>query len=187
MRSLSWFLVFTLILTLCFTFGCEQKEEKAAVEEQPATDLALDKIPEPVMEGFKTKFPQAEIQKWTQEKEGDIVIYDFEFTQMGHRFEADVKEDGSIYNWEKAIMAADLPELVTKAVMEKYPGASMKEIMQITAVTEGQDELEGYEVVLETGEMMSVEVMVTPDGQIIEDTDEDTSEEMPEEESHTTH
>jgi hypothetical protein len=182
MKNSSRFLVLVLILTLCFAFGCEQKEEKAAIEEKPSADLGLEQIPATVMEGLKAKFPQAEIHKWTQEKEGEIVIYDFEFTQEGQKFEADIKEDGSIYNWEKAIVAADLPEAVTKAVMEKYPGASMKEVMEITAVTEGQEELEGYEVVLETAEMTSVEVMVTPEGEITEDTDEDTSEEMSEEE-----
>ena len=60
-----------------------------------------DKIPKKVMATLMAKFPKAEIHKWTKEKEGDVVVYDFEFKQEGRKFEADIKEDGTIHNWEK--------------------------------------------------------------------------------------
>lgn len=131
--------------------------------------LRLDEIPKQVMDGLKAKFPQASINKWTKEKEGEIVIYDFEFTQGGQPFEADVRENGSIHNWEKSIPAEDLPAAVNQAVAQKFPQAVMKEIMQITAVKDGQDELEGYEIVLRTAEGEEVEVTLAPDGTILED------------------
>lgn len=131
---------------------------------------SVDKIPKKVMDGLYAKFPKAQIDTWTQEKEGEIVVYDFEFRQAGGRFEADIKEDGTIHNWERAIAAKDLPETVRKAVEKRYPQASMKEIMLITAVKNGKDEVEGYEIVLETAEKKEVEVMVAPDGKILEDT-----------------
>jgi hypothetical protein len=183
MRYSSRLLAFTLILSLCIVIGCGQKKEKPAMEEETMADLQLDKIPQVVMDGLKAKFPQAEIHKWTQEKEGDTVIYDFEFTQEGQKFEADIREDGSIHNWEKAIELVDLPEAVKLAVEAKYPGAIMKEIMEIATVVDDQDKLEGYEVVLETTDMKDVEVMVAPDGGIIED----SGEMMMEEESHNAH
>jgi hypothetical protein len=131
-----------------------------------------DKIPKKVMDALKAKFPKAEIDKWTKEKEGDKVVYDIEFKQEGKKFEADIFEDGTIHNWEKEIPAKDLPAAVTKAVEKKYPKATMKEVMQVTEVKDGKEALEGYEIVLETADKKSVELMVAPDGKILEDSSE---------------
>jgi hypothetical protein len=132
----------------------------------------LDKIPQKVMGALKSKFPKAEIHKWTKEKEGDVVVYDFEFKQDGQKFEADIKEDGAIHNWEKAIAAKDLPDAVKKAVETRYPKPIMKEVMAITAVKDGKEALEGYEIVLEVADKKEVEVTVASDGKMLEDSGE---------------
>jgi len=139
----------------------------AQAQEKDRSDT--NQIPKLVMDGLKAKFPKAEIVKWTKEKEGNLFVYDFEFTQGGQKFETDIKEDGTVHNWEKAIPARNLPAAVRLAVGKKYPGASMKEIMEVTAVRNGKDELEGYEVVLMTRGKKDVEVTVAPDGRILED------------------
>jgi hypothetical protein len=143
------------------------------VEEKAEAGLELDEMPKVIMDALKARFPDAEIQKWTKEKEGDIVVYDIEFKQQGRKFEADIKEDGTIHNWEKEIAAEGLPEAAMKAVQTKYPEATIQEIMEITAVTEGKEALEAYEVVLETAEKKEVEVAVAPDGEILEDSGEE--------------
>lgn len=140
----------------------------AGAQEKPD----LDKIPKIVMDALKAKFPKAEIDKWTREKESGIVIYDFEFKQEGRKFEADIKEDGTIHNWEKEISVRDLPEIVREAVEAKYPKAALKEIMAITAVTDGKEALEGYEILLETAGKKEIEVSVAPDGKFLEDSGE---------------
>jgi hypothetical protein len=174
MKSLSFRFSFSaLILLLGLVFCCEQQREKVDIEKKAEVDLQLDKIPQVVMNTLKAKFPQAEIHKWTKEKEGDIVVYDIEFKQNGRKFEADIKEDGSIHNWEKEIAAEDLPEAAMKAVETRYPQATIMEIMEITAVTEGKEALEAYEVVLETVDKREVEVAVAPDGKILEDSGEE--------------
>ena len=165
-RALSGF--FAIALGLCFL-------AIAAAFAQDEPDL--NTIPKVVMDGLLAKFPKAEIHQWTQEKEGDLVIYDFEFKQEGWKFEADVKEDGSIFNWERAIKAQALPEVVKKAVEMRYPKAELEEIMEITAVTEGKEALEGYEIVLKTADKKDVEVTVAPDGKILEDSGEMKPEE----------
>jgi Putative beta-lactamase-inhibitor-like, PepSY-like len=143
---------------------------QSAASAQDKNKLDLDKIPKKVMDTLKAKFPKAEIDKWTKEKDGDVVIYDIEFKQESRKFEADIKEDGTIHNWEKEVAAKYLPEAVKKAVEKKYPKSTPKEIMEITAVKNGKDELEGYEIVLETADKKKeVEVTVAPDGKIVED------------------
>lgn len=175
--------VFPLIFLLVFSFNCKKQEEKAAAEEKPkeemapqekaGEDLQLDKIPQEVMDTLKAKFPEAEIHKWTKEKEEDFVIYDMEFKQGDRKFEADIKKDGSIYNWEKEIEPGELPESVRKVVESKYPNSTIKEIMEITVVEEGEDVLEGYEVVLETEDMKEAEITVGPECKILEEESEE--------------
>ncbi len=162
-----------LILVLCLVFSCEQQAKEAKVETKAEDALQLDKIPEVVMAGLKAKFPGAEIQDWAKEKEGDIIVYDIEFKQADQKFEADIKEDGTIHNWEKEIAARDLPGAVKTATEEKYPNFNYKEIMEITAVKGGEDALEGYEIVLETAEGEEAEITVAPDGQIVEESGEE--------------
>jgi hypothetical protein len=141
----------------------------AGASAQKTDQPDLYQIPQKVMDALKAKFPEFKIEKWTKEQEGDIVIYDFEFTQGGHKFEADIKEDGTINNWEKAIAAKDLPEAVWNTVNNKYPSAKLIEIMEITAINEGKDQLEGYEIVLKTSDKEQIEITVAPDGIILEE------------------
>jgi hypothetical protein len=141
-----------------------------AQEKKGKDSLDLDKIPRVVMESLKAKFPKAEIHKWTKEKEGDEVIYDIEFKQEGRKCEADIKEKGDYINYEKAIEAKDLPKAVRDAIEKRYPKATLKENMEETEVKGKDEKLSAYEVVLVTADKKEVEVRVSPNGKILEDT-----------------
>lgn len=159
-----------MIFALSCLVGCKkQPAEKTEMETTAQEEVKPAEIPQVVMDALKAKFPEAVINKWAKEKEGEIVVYDIEFMQQERNFEADIKEDGSIHNWEQAIAAEDLPDVVRQAAEKAYPNAILKEIMMITAVSDGQDALEGYEIVLQTADDREVEITVAPDGTIIED------------------
>jgi len=164
-RRLSW--VAALVLLAAGSHAPAQDKDKPD----------LDKLPQKVRDTLKAKFPKAEIHKLTKEKEGDTVVYDIEFKQEGRKFEADIREDGTIVNWEKEIAAKDLPEAVTKAVEKKYPKARFKEVMEITEVKDKKEMLEGYEIVLDTADNKEVEVTVAPDGKILEDSSDEKKKE----------
>jgi hypothetical protein len=134
--------------------------------------LDLDKIPKKVMDSLKAKFPKAEIHKWTKEKEGDAEVYDIEFTENGRKCEADIKEDGTMVNYEKEVAAKDLPKAVLEAVEKKYPKATLKECMECTEIKGKEEKLEGYEINLVTADKKAVEVTVSPEGKILEDSSE---------------
>src|SRR5262245_62003135 len=136
----------------------------------------LDKIPKAVMDGLKAKFPKPEITKWTKETENGKVVYDIEFKQDGRKAEADIAEDGTIQNFEKEFDAKDLPRAVTAAVEKKYPKSKMKEVMEITEIKDRKEVHGGFEIVLETADKKSVEVTVSRDGKILEDTGEKKEE-----------
>ena len=100
-------------------------------KEEPVPE---DKIPKAVMDALKSRFPKAKIDKCVKEKDGDDVIYDIEFKQEKRKCEADIKEDGTYINFEKAIEAKDLPKAVTQAIEKRYPKATLKEVMEETEV-----------------------------------------------------
>jgi hypothetical protein len=123
-----------------------------------------------VMNALLTRFTKAKIEKCTKAKEGDDIVYDIEFKQEGRKCEADITEKGVYINYEKAIEAKDMPKVVKNVIENKYPKAELKEIMEETEV-EGKDEqLVAYEVILVTAEKEEVEVKVSPEGKILEDT-----------------
>lgn len=129
----------------------------------------LDKIPKPVMESLNAKFPEAKIQKWTKESENGKTVYDIEFKQKGRKAEADIFEDGSIQNFEREFDAKKLPAAVIESVEKKYPKAAMKEVMEITEMKNGKETHGGFEIVLETDAKKSVELTVSKEGKVLED------------------
>jgi len=154
-----------MALLVLLPLACMQnnKPKDAAHEERiPATDL-----PASVMSGLKSRFPHPEIDQANKETEKGVVVYDLEFRQEGRKYEADVKEDGTIVNWERAISAAELPAAARAAIDQKYPQAPIKDVMAVTEVKNGQDSLEGYEVTIQNGDK-EIEVTVAPDGRFLE-------------------
>ena len=127
------------------------------------------KIPKAVMDALLDKFPKAKIDKCTKAKEDNDIVYDIEFKQEGRKCEADIKENGTYINYEKAIEAKDLPEAVRDAAEKRYPRATLKEIMEETEVKGKDEKLSAYEMVLVTADKKEVEVRVSPDGKILED------------------
>jgi hypothetical protein len=153
----------TTILTalLLFASGSSGQEKK------DTTKQAF--LPNNILVALKTKFPKAVIDKQNKENEDGKVVYDIEFKQEGIKFEADIFEDGTINNWEKAVGVSELPAAVTKSVEKKYPKATLKEIMAITQIKKGKETLEGYEIVLNAADKEEYEITVAPDGKILED------------------
>ena len=127
-------------------------------------------IPKAVVDALLAKFPKAKIDKCTRAKEGSEIIYDIEFKQEGRKCEADIKESGAYVNYEKAIGAKDLPRTVRDAIAKRYPKATLQEVMEETEVKGKDEKLSAYEVVLLTADRKEVEVRVSPDGGILEDT-----------------
>jgi Putative beta-lactamase-inhibitor-like, PepSY-like len=132
--------------------------------------VPVDKIPKAVMDALLAKFPKAKIDKCTKAKDGDSVVYDIEFKQEGRKCEADIRENGTYINYEKAIEEKNLPKVVRDAIDKRYPKATLKEIMEETEVMGKNEKLAAYEVVLVTADKKDVEVRVSVDGKILEDT-----------------
>ncbi|HJQ97449.1 MAG TPA: hypothetical protein VJ826_03990 [Candidatus Polarisedimenticolaceae bacterium] len=138
-----------------------------------AATVTLVAPPAPVVEALHKRFPGATIEKWSKENEHGVVLYDVEFLQDGHKLEADVKQDGTIDNWEREIPESELPEAARAGALAAHPGAKILQVMACTRVAGGRDELEGYEILLQPPKGKKAEVTVAPDGKVLEDGDDD--------------
>jgi hypothetical protein len=147
-----------------------------AAEDKDKKKDKKEKLPQKVMDALKAKFPKAVIKKWDKEKEGDDVVYDVEFEVGGVKYEADIKEDGTILEYEKEIAIKDLPKAVTEAIEKKYPKSKLEEAMEITKIKDKKESPGGYEVTLETKDKKKVEVTVSAEGKILEDSSEKKEE-----------
>jgi hypothetical protein len=164
-----------LFLTLAFAAAPRSPLYLVTVPEVSGFDGVAERqagsgrtIPANVMTALTAKFPQAKIDKWSKEKEDGKEVYDIEFRQADTKFEADIFADGTFHNWEQQIAASQLPEPVVQAMSRQFPKAELKEIMAVTAVTNGSEHLEGYEIVVKRALKKDVEVTIAPDGRILE-------------------
>lgn len=173
MRRVIGGLLACAVLAMLLTASPAHADDK----DKDKKDLALDKIPKKVMDALKAKFPKAKIVKWTKEKDGDVEVYDIEMTVEGKKTEADIKEDGTIVNFEVEVAIKDLPKAVTAAIEKKYPKSKLKEALKITDVKDKKEVSGGYEVILETSDKKEVEVTVSDEGKILEDSGEEKKDE----------
>ncbi|MCI0360171.1 MAG: hypothetical protein L0211_16965 [Planctomycetaceae bacterium] len=127
-----------------------------------------DKLPQKVKDTLKTRWSTAKITIATKTMENGAVVYDIEMTQDGKKREADIKEDGSIVNFENEIAIKDVPKAVADAVKAKHPDATIKEAMETLVIKDGKDVVDEYEVLLVTGDNKEIELTVSPDGKKIE-------------------
>ena len=130
--------------------------------------VEADKLPQKVKETLKTRWSSAKITIATKTMENGAVVYDIEMTQDGKKREADIKEDGTIVNFENEIAIKDLPAAVAAAVKAKHPDATLKEAMETLVIKDGKDTVDEYEVLIVTGDNKEVELTVSPDGKKIE-------------------
>ncbi len=144
----------------------------AAVAEEVA--VPLEQLPKAVVDVVKKQFPKAELIKAEQETEDDETEYEVTIRNDDRTIDVVVRYVVTIEALEKTISAQDLPAKATAALEQKFPKASYKKIEAVYELEDGQEELEYYEVELETADKKEVEVKVKASGKIIEaDEDED--------------
>lgn len=139
----------------------------AGADEHKGKKIDAKELPKAVADALKAKFPNALVTECHEEKDGDKVVYDVDFTVDKRKYEAEVLADGTIREWEKEIDAKELPKAVRDALDAKHPKATIKEAEEVYAVKGGKDVLEGYEVDVVTADKKEFELMIAPDGKVL--------------------
>jgi hypothetical protein len=138
-----------------------------------AKKVPLDKIPKAIKDAINGRFPDAEITGVEKETEDGKVMFDVELKHKGVKYEMDIQEDGTIIEIEKEIPLKDVPEVITKAVLAKYPKATIKEVMEMYKVKGKEETLTSYEATIETADKKKMEVIVSLDGKSVKKEGED--------------
>jgi hypothetical protein len=135
--------------------------------------VALDQLPQKIVDAVKAKFPDAKLVKASKEKENNEIIYEVNLKDKEQNVDVSLKEDGTIVEIEKEINAKDLPKVVADALEGKYPKATYKKAEEVIK----KDKLEYYEIVLVTAEKKTFEVTVDPEGKILKEEGKDKKKE----------
>jgi uncharacterized membrane protein YkoI len=130
-------------------------------------NVPLDKVPKPVVETVKKRFPKAELVSASKEDEDGKTVYEVQIKDGGTKLDVTVTPEGTLLVIEKEIAAKDLPKAVTDALDAKYPKATFKVVEEITKVKDGKDQPVYYEVLLVTADKKTFEVELAADGKII--------------------
>ena len=131
-----------------------------------AEKIPLDKVPKAIMDAIKGRFPGAEISSVEKEMEDGKIMYDVELKHQGRKYEMEIAESGTILEIEKEVAAKDVPA-ITKAVLAKYPKATIKGVMEVNKVKGKQETPDHYEVTIETADKKKMEVVVSLDGKSV--------------------
>ncbi|HEV2971212.1 MAG TPA: PepSY-like domain-containing protein [Pirellulales bacterium] len=131
--------------------------------------VPLDKVPEKIIAAVKDRFPNPELTSVEKEIENGISVFDVELKQKGRKYEAEIKEDGTIVEIEKETAAKDFPAACSDAIKAKYPKAKIEEIMEVNKVEGKKETPIHYECVLGEPGKKSFEVVVALDGKTVEE------------------
>jgi hypothetical protein len=154
MRTFLWCLMAAAVVG--FVGGARADEE----------NVPLDKLPKPVVDGVKKRFPSAELKEASKEDENGKTVYEVTIKDQGHNIDVTLTPEGGLVSIERQIEAKDLPKAVTDTMDQKYPKATLKVIEEVVKVRDGKEKLEYYEFQLVTADKKKLEVTVTPDGKI---------------------
>lgn len=107
-------------------------------------------------------------EKDDDDKESEVV-YEVTLSEKGRQIEVTVEEDGEIEEVERSIDLKELPKFVTDAISNQFPDSSLKSAEAIYEVEDGEQEFEGYEVILVNADNKEIEVDVEVEIEISSD------------------
>jgi hypothetical protein len=154
-----------VVALIMITAGCTHNKNESKEEGGEAKKISAAEVPAAVSSALNQRFPGNQVRSVEKENENGMIIFDYELTQDGRKYEADIKDDGTIIEIEKQVAANNVPAAVTHAVQAKFPGAKIGDVMEVNKVSGKTETPDHYEVTLTTGGKEK-EVNVTMDGKV---------------------
>ncbi len=135
------------------------KKSKQKKKQSPEETFFVSEV---VLIAFKEKFPDVEVANVTWSWEVPYKIYEAEFERNGQEYEVEITVTGHHLLTEISLAPEELPEIVRKAMRQKYPNQSIDEVERV----EYSHGLVCYEIELEKGEKVR-EALYREDGLFI--------------------
>src|SRR5262249_39670077 len=129
--------------------------------------IKLDEVPKAVMDSAKDKFPGAEMRGASKETEDGKTVIELSMTHEDHKMDVTFREDGTLVLVETEVPEKVVPEAVTQAVKDKYPGAKVDLVESVKKGPKVKKEVDYYEFHLTTADKKSAEVEVDSKGKIL--------------------
>jgi len=143
-----------------------------------AGEVALDKVPKPVLDAVQARFADTKVTGAGKEKtEAGNEVYEISLEDKDYRnIDVTVTPEGAIVLIEQEITRKDLPEPVAKTLESKYPKAKYRIVEKLIEATEKEEKLTSYEVLLITTQKQIRAVQLDLEGKILKE-EKKTSEE----------
>lgn len=143
-----------------------------------AAEVTLDKVPAPVMETVKARFPDLKIvEAATEKNEQGETIFEISLDNNGMNIDATFTPEGPMVLMEKQITRAELPAPVAAALDKKFPKARYRIVEEVLQVKDKQETFAYYEVLLITPQKQIRGVEIAADGKILKVEKKTTEEE----------
>jgi hypothetical protein len=129
-----------------------------------AKRVPLRDVPRPVLDAVRARFKDARMTGADRSVEHGRPVYEIAISHQGQSIDVTVTAEGAIVLIKRQIAARDLPEPVSRALEDRYPKATYKEVEEVVRVQGTHEQPTHYEVELVTAQRRTVEVMVGADG-----------------------
>jgi hypothetical protein len=166
MRTFLGYLVVAAMSGMAFVSPVGADEEK----------VSLEKLPKAVTDAVKKMFPKAELIGATKEEEDKEVEYEVTVKEGGQLIDITIDAKGTIEGLEKELDLKDLPKAVVQSLEKNHPKAVHKSAEAVYEIEDGKEELEYYEVQIETSDKKKIEVKIKADGKIVTHKDDEKEE-----------
>jgi hypothetical protein len=127
--------------------------------------IKLEDAPLTVRKAIEGRFPGAKVTTTERETENGEVVFEVQLTHKDCKYEMHIKEDGTIEAIEKEIELKEVPEIVLKAVKDKYPDATIQGAMKVDKVKDKKETLDHYLIAVKIGDKKK-EITVSLDGNV---------------------
>ena len=94
--------------------------------------IKKEKVPKNVLSSFEKQFPQATAKEYCKSKENKKTIYEIEFSDSNRTREARFDKQGEFIEVTEGMAMNDVPDAVTKSVMNQHPKGQIKEVEKVT-------------------------------------------------------
>ncbi len=130
--------------------------------------VKTEDLPKKVSDALRARFPELTITSAMKETDADgKTVFDIELKHKNRKYETDIKEDGTMLEVEKEVASKNWSKDLHHTIEEKYPKATITEVMEVNKVV-GKDEVPDHlEVTAETLDKKSVEVLTSLDGKTV--------------------
>ena len=127
--------------------------------------VPLESVPAAAVTKIKDQFPKAEISSVDKESNGD---FEFVMKEGKRRFDVGVTPQGKLVNVKEELPADQVPEMVLKGLLKKFPGATIVEAEKVIT-GEGKAAKVTYELVIKKTDNVQKDVEFDAHGKLAGD------------------